>query len=87
MNLPMAGSEIDATICWTSDVPMELGTQYWLRQTTREVKAFINRIVYRIDVDTLHRGDADSFELNDIGRIHLTTSQPIFFDRYELKES
>ncbi len=84
MNLPMAGSEIDATICWTSDVPMEPGTQYWLRQTTREVKAFINRIVYRIDVDTLHRGDADSFELNDIGRIHLTTSQPIFFDRYEL---
>lgn len=84
MNLPMAGSEIDATICWTSEEPMEPNTQYWLRQTTREVQAFINRIVYRIDIDTLHRDDASSFELNDIGRIHLTTSQPIFFDRYEL---
>jgi len=84
LNLPTAGSEIDATICWTSESPMEPGTQYWLRQTTREVKAFINRIVYRIDVDTLHRSEVGAFELNDIGRIHLTTSQPIFFDRYEM---
>ncbi|MEM7165525.1 MAG: sulfate adenylyltransferase subunit CysN [Planctomycetota bacterium] len=84
MNLPLAGSEIDATICWTSEQPMELNTQYWLRQTTREVKAFVNRIVYRIDVDTLHRDEVKAFELNDIGRIHLTTSQPIFFDGYQM---
>jgi bifunctional enzyme CysN/CysC len=84
LNLPMAGTEIDATICWTSDVPMELGTHYWFRQTTREVKAFINRVVYRIEVDTLHREKTDAFVLNDIGRIHLTASQPVFFDRYEL---
>lgn len=84
LNLPTAGSEIDATICWTSDAPMEPGTQYWLRHTTREVTAFINRIVYRIDVDTLHRGVVEALEINDIGRIHLTTSQPLFFDRYEL---
>jgi bifunctional enzyme CysN/CysC len=84
MNLPSADSEIDATICWTSEQPMEIGTQYWLRQTTRETKAFVNRIVYRIDVDTLHRDEAKAFELNDIGRVHLTTAQPIFFDQYEL---
>jgi bifunctional enzyme CysN/CysC len=84
MNLPTADSEIDATICWTSEQPMEPNAQYWLRQTTRESKAFINRIVYRIDVDTLHRDDASTFELNDIGRVHLTTAQPIFFDRYEM---
>jgi len=84
LNLPSAGSEIDATICWTSEQAMEPGTQYWLRQTTREVRAFVNRVVYRIDVDTLHRDEVERFELNDIGRIHLTTSQPIFFDRYEM---
>ena len=84
LNLPSVGSEIDATICWTSETPMQPGTQYWLRQTTREVKAFFNRIVYRIDVDTLHREEVEHFELNEIGRVHLTTSQPIFFDRYEL---
>ena len=83
-NLPNADTEIDATICWTSDEPMQPNTQYWLRQTTRETKAFINRIVYRIDVDTLHRDEVKQFELNDIGRIHLTTASPIFFDRYAM---
>jgi bifunctional enzyme CysN/CysC len=84
MNLPMAGSEIDAILCWTSEQPMEPNTQYWLRQTTRESRAFVNRLVYRIDVDTLHREEGvERFELNDIGRVHITTAQPIFFDRYQ----
>jgi bifunctional enzyme CysN/CysC len=84
LNLPSADTEIDATICWTSEQPMEANTQYWLRQTTRETKAFISRIVYRIDVDTLHRDEVKQFELNDIGRVQITTAQPIFFDRYQL---
>ena len=84
MNLPTADTEIDATICWTSDAPMEPNTQYWLRQTTRETKAFISRIVYRIDVDTLHRDEVGQFQSNDIGRVHLTTAQPIFFDGYQM---
>ncbi len=84
MNLPSAGTEIDATICWTTDEPMRSGTSYWLRQTTNETRAFVSRIVHRIDVDTLHRTDVDAFELNDIGRVHLTTASPIFFDRYAL---
>ncbi len=84
LNLPTADTEIDATICWTSETPMEPDTHYWLRQTTRETKAFVNRVVYRIDVDTLHRDEVKQFELNDIGRVHITTAQPVFFDRYQL---
>ena len=84
LNLPTVASSIDATICWTSEAPMEPGTQYWLRQTTREVRAFFSHIVYRIDVDTLHRDEVRRFELNDIGRVHITTAQPIFFDSYQL---
>lgn len=83
MNLPTADTELDATICWTSEEPMQPGVQYWLRQTTRETKAFISRIVYRIDVDTLNRSDIAQFELNDIGRVQLTAASPIFFDRYD----
>jgi bifunctional enzyme CysN/CysC len=84
LNLPFVGQELDATICWTSEQPLKGGTQYWVRQTTREVRGFIARVVYRIDVDTLHRDEVDGFELNDIGRIHLTTAKPLFFDRYQL---
>jgi bifunctional enzyme CysN/CysC len=84
LNLPTVSNEIDATICWTSEEPMKPGTRYWLRQTTREVRAFISRLVYRIDVDTLHREETDHFELNDIGRVQITTAQPVFFDQYQL---
>ncbi|HSG48575.1 MAG TPA: adenylyl-sulfate kinase, partial [Longimicrobiales bacterium] len=64
--------------------PMKPGTRYWLRQTTREVRAYISRVVYRIDVDTLHREQVEGFELNDIGRVQITTATPVFFDRYQL---
>lgn len=84
LNLPSVGQELDATICWTSEEPMKAGTQYWVRQTTREVRGFISKVVYRIDVDTLHRETVEGFELNDIGRIRLTTAKPVFFDRYQL---
>ena len=84
LNLPVVATEIDAMLCWMSDEPMKGGTQYWFRQTTREAKAFISRVVYKIDVDTLHREDVEAFGFNDIGRVQIQTAAPIFFDRYEM---
>ena len=38
---------------------------------------------YRLDVNTLHRDeDADSLALNEIGRVTLRTTKPLFFDEY-----
>ncbi len=84
LNLPSVDQELDAIVCWTSEEPMREGTRYWLRHTTREVRAFVSRVVYRIDVDTLHREEVDGFGLNDIGRVHLTAAHPVFFDEYAL---
>jgi bifunctional enzyme CysN/CysC len=50
--------------------------------TTRQVQAFVTELVYRIDVDTLHREQVATLGLNDIGRVQLTTSQPLCFDPY-----
>src|SRR5690606_30180714 len=36
-----------------------------------------------IDVDTLHRDEVTELQLNDIARVEITTSQPLFFDAYE----
>ena len=82
-NLPQVGNEFDATICWMDEEPMDRRGHYILKQTTRKVKAFVNGINYRIDVNSLHRQDADTFQLNEIGRISLKTSQPLFFDNYK----
>jgi bifunctional enzyme CysN/CysC len=84
LNLPTVDSELDAILCWTSEQPMKEGTRYWLRHTTREVHAFVSRVIYRIDMDTLHRQTAGPFELNDIGRAQITTAQPLFFDPYRI---
>ncbi len=51
--------------------------------TTRQAQAYVTELLYRIDVDTLHREDVPTLGLNDIGRVEITTGQPLFFDPYE----
>lgn len=83
-NLPLAGRSFEATLCWLDDSPMKLGATYLLKHTTRSVNAFVSRIVYKIDVNTLHRDKADTFHLNEIGRVEIRASQAIFCDPYRV---
>jgi len=84
LNLPTIGQELDAMICWMAEEPLVAGRELWLRQTTREVKVTVERIVHRIDVDTLHRENVPELGLNDIARVFLTALKPLFFDPYTL---
>lgn len=86
-NLPNIGNKMEAIVCWMDDNPMSLTTPYIMKHTTRSVKAQISRIVYKIDVDSLHRRPADEFLLNDIGRVEIETSTPVFFDTYKLNHA
>ncbi|MBA4157459.1 MAG: sulfate adenylyltransferase subunit CysN [Gemmatimonadetes bacterium] len=86
MNLPTVENRFDAILCWMNEAPLDPAVPYLLMHTTRSVKAFVSRIVYRIDVDTLHREQVDTFRLNDIGRVEITTAQPIFFDPYQINQ-
>lgn len=82
-NLPSIARELDAYLCWTDDAPLQLTQTYLLRQTTRELRATVDAIEYRIDVDTLHRDrQAPTLALNDIGRVAITAADPVFFDPY-----
>lgn len=83
-NLPQKSNDIDATICWMSEEPLDLGKTYQLQHTTRLLRTIVRRLNYRIDVDTMHREDVATLALNEIGRVQLTTTQPLFYDRYEL---
>jgi bifunctional enzyme CysN/CysC len=83
-NLPQIASRLEAILCWMDDRPMMLEKSFVLKHTTRTVRAYIKKIVYRIDVDTLHRQPVDEFGLNDIGRVELSLSAPIFFDAYKI---
>lgn len=83
-NLPQVGTGFEAMVCWMDDAPLSLDKSYLLQHTTRVVKTFISRIVYRVDVNTLHRHAAQSLALNDIGRIELQLTSPIFGDPYRI---
>ena len=88
-NRPHAGQEIDAMICWlTERSALTPGARYTLRHTTRAVRAQVRELVYRLNINTLHRDEtADSLSLNEIGRVRLRTQAPLLFDPYRRNRS
>jgi len=81
-NLPTVGDSLDATVCWLAEQPLDPAVPWLLLHGTRRVKAFVTEVVYRIDVDTLHREAARTLEMNDVGRLQLATAQPLCWDPY-----
>ena len=86
-NLPQKSNQLDATLCWMNEMPLNPQGSYWVQHTSRLVKAFISEINYKIDVDTMHRTNADTLNLNEIGRVQLTTTQPLYYDHYQLNRN
>ncbi len=81
-NVPHIASEAEAYICWMNESPMELNKNYIIQHTTRTTQAYASVLTYKIDIDTLHRKEAETLELNEIGRVKIKTAQPIFYDPY-----
>ncbi|RAW01312.1 sulfate adenylyltransferase subunit CysN [Pseudochryseolinea flava] len=82
-NHPKADQDIDLMICWMNQRPVNLNTKFYLRHTTREVKAVLKEIQYKLDINSLEKLDnAEQLQMNDIARIKLRTAQPLLFDSY-----
>ena len=84
-NPPEPRQDVEAMICWFSpDKELTGRGKYVLRHTTKEVKAIIREVRYKVNINTLHKIEDDlTFQLNDIGRISLRTSAPIIADSYK----
>jgi len=82
-SLPYIDDRFEAILCWMGEKPLDTSVPYVLMHTTREARAYVSKLHYRIDVNTLHREDADTLKLNDIGRVEIHTGQDVFFDPYE----
>lgn len=82
-------NEIEATICWMDERPMNVGGRYLLQHNTRVVNAIVKEIKERIDVNTLERfADVTSVSLNEVVTVKLKTSAPLAYDSYkELRET
>jgi bifunctional enzyme CysN/CysC len=83
-NRPAAAQDIEAMICWmASETALARRSRLIVKHTSRTVKAIVTDLHYRIDVNTLHRDEAATqLGLNEIGRVRLRLTQPIFCDPY-----
>ncbi len=83
-NPPTVTQDIEAMVCWFSDsTKLQVGRKYMLRSTTKEVKCLIKEVKYKVNVNTLHKIEDDlEVSLNDIARISIRTSSPLFTDSY-----
>jgi bifunctional enzyme CysN/CysC len=82
-NQPAVSQDVDAMICWLAEEPLHERGMYAIKHTTRTARAQVRGLDYRIDVNTLHRDEAaDTLSLNEIGRVTLRTTVPLFTDEY-----
>lgn len=81
-NVPHIDTHVDAMVVWMTDQPLLPNKEYIIKCGTREVKAHIDTIQYKINMTTLRRESVPQFELNDIGRCQLKTVEPLVFDAY-----
>jgi sulfate adenylyltransferase subunit 1 len=82
-NQPESVQELDAQICWMGELPLNPATRYIVRHGTSEVKSMIRDVLYKMDINTLHRDDTDTnIGMNDVARIRLRTASPLLVDDY-----
>jgi sulfate adenylyltransferase subunit 1 len=79
---PLVGCEFETIVVWMHPEPLDVHKIYLLKHTTRNVRARVKQLRYRIDVNTLERSPASSLELNDIAALDLQTTVPLYFDPY-----
>jgi bifunctional enzyme CysN/CysC len=83
-NQPHDGQDLDAMICWMSDSSeLTAGSKLAIKHTTRSARVMVKGLHYRLDVNTLHRDhEANSLALNEIGRVSLRATVPLYYDEY-----
>ena len=82
-NQPTIEQDVDLMICWMNERKMIPRGKYTIRHTSQTARCIIKDVKYKMDINTLHRNEEDKeIGLNDIGRISIRTTKPLFFDRY-----
>ena len=82
-NQPTPTQDVDVMLCWLNQKPSNPRGKYYLRHTSNEVKTMIKEVLYKVDVNSLNRNSEDKeLKMNDIARVKLRTTKPIFMDEY-----
>ena len=83
-NQPEIGQDVDVMVCWMSERPLQLNGKYAVKHTTNDARCIVKAVQYKLNVNTLHRNEEHKeLQMNDIGRITIRTTKPLYHDRYE----
>ena len=74
-------------VCWLSETAMSSARTYVIRHTTRESKAKIAEIAYKVDVNSLEKVPAQGLNMNDIAKISFKLAQPLMVDSYSVNRA
>ena len=82
-NSPKSGQDIDLMVCWMNEKKLILRGKYTLKHTSKEARCIVKDIKYKMNINNLHRIEDDKvIGLNDIARISIRTTSPLFYDEY-----
>lgn len=82
-NVPEIGQDMDVMVCWMNEKPLQLRGKYAIKHTSRNARCLVKDIKYKMNINTLHRNTDDlEVGLNDIARISIRVTEPLFYDAY-----
>jgi sulfate adenylyltransferase subunit 1 len=82
-DFPEISQEIEMMVCWFNEKPLNPAGKYAVRHTSRDARCVIREVCYKMDINTLTQNTSDLvIGMNDIGRIRIKTTKPLFFDSY-----
>lgn len=91
-NKPCEGRSFETMLVWMDEEPMDTSKQFFLKHTTNITRATIDRIKYKVNINTMEQQsienglmtkEDESFSLNQIGCVTITTARELFFDPYK----
>ncbi|MCH5327803.1 MAG: sulfate adenylyltransferase subunit CysN [Coprobacter sp.] len=81
-NLPLTDRNFEAMLVWMDEEKMDISKQYFIKHTTNTTRARIDKVKYKVNVNTMETLPADGLSLNEIGNVIITTGKELFFDAY-----
>src|ERR1041385_7643783 len=54
-NQPQVSQDIDLMVCWFNQKNLQLNGKYFIKHTSRDAKCIVKEIMYKMDINTLHR--------------------------------
>ena len=87
-NQAKVSQDIDFMMCWMENETFDSKKKYIVLHTTNRVRCIIKEVLYKVDINTLHREETDKeIKMNDIARVRIRTTKALLHDPYTTNKS